>query len=120
MLPSLHSDLIPDLDPPAIVVIAIRRLFRQFRSLLGVQRVLISSSLAMLLRHSLTLLGVLGGVALGDIEFTNPTAGATLTGGFPVDVHWADSGDAPSIADLTSYQLLICAGSNDNEVRLVA
>ncbi|KAF2469640.1 beta-1,6-glucan boisynthesis protein-like protein [Lindgomyces ingoldianus] len=57
-----------------------------------------------------------------DVQFTSPKAGDTLTGGTAIVVEWKDSGDAPSISDLTTYQLFLCAGGNDEAsiVQLVA
>lgn len=48
-----------------------------------------------------------------DIKFTSPAGGETFSGGGSIRAAWADSGDAPSISDLTSYQLFLCAGGND-------
>ena len=53
--------------------------------------------------------------AVADIEFTAPAAGASLPGGSAVAVQWKDSGSAPAIADLASYQLMLCAGGNDED-----
>ncbi len=53
---------------------------------------------------------------LGDIEFTKPAGGASVTGGSTLSIEWKDSGDAPSIADLQSYTLFLCAGGNENPV----
>ena len=47
-----------------------------------------------------------------DVEFTAPAAGASIRGGSTFTVSWKDSGDAPSISDLTSYQLFLFSGSN--------
>ncbi|KAI9811664.1 MAG: hypothetical protein M1826_003116 [Phylliscum demangeonii] len=57
---------------------------------------------------------------LGDVEFTGPVAGASLPGGGVVQVSWKDSGNAPSIADLKSFQLFLCAGGNDNPIQLLS
>ena len=75
----------------------------------------------MLLRRPLLLLSsLLGRRALGDVEFTKPAGGASLTGGTTIQIEWKDSGNAPSISDLTSYQLFLCAGGNANPVQLVS
>lgn len=50
-------------------------------------------------------------IALADVKFTLPTAGATVTGG-TISIKWEDSGSSPSISDLTGYQLFLCAGGN--------
>jgi hypothetical protein len=52
----------------------------------------------------------------GAIKFTTPKAGATLTGGQSLTVEWADGGDGPAIADLTTYELFLCAGSSETFV----
>ena len=62
----------------------------------------------------LALLAAITPFALADIEFTSPTAGAKLTGGGSISIEWQDSGSAPSISDLTTYQLFLCAGGNDD------
>jgi hypothetical protein len=49
-----------------------------------------------------------------DIRFTTPAGGETFTGGGSIQAAWSDSGDAPSISDLTTYQLFLCAGGNDD------
>ncbi|KAF2180633.1 beta-1,6-glucan boisynthesis protein-like protein [Zopfia rhizophila CBS 207.26] len=48
-----------------------------------------------------------------DVEFTSPKAGASLTGGTAIEVEWKDSGEDPSLTDLTTYELFLCAGGND-------
>ncbi|KAI9849732.1 MAG: hypothetical protein M1838_000093 [Thelocarpon superellum] len=65
----------------------------------------------------LILLGLFAPLALADVEFTSPSAGDKVTGGSAIDAKWKDSGSAPSISDLKSYQLFLCAGSNSNQVR---
>ncbi|KAE9971081.1 hypothetical protein EG328_003769 [Venturia inaequalis] len=48
-----------------------------------------------------------------DVKFTSPAGGETFTGGASIKAAWTDSGAAPSISDLTTYQLFLCAGGND-------
>jgi Ser-Thr-rich glycosyl-phosphatidyl-inositol-anchored membrane family len=55
-----------------------------------------------------------------DVEFTVPAAGASIAGGTAFTVTWTDSGSAPSISDLTSYQLFLEAGSNTAPQQLYA
>jgi hypothetical protein len=55
-------------------------------------------------------------LALADVSFTAPAAGALVRGGSPFEITWTDSGEAPALADLTSYQLLLYSGSNANPV----
>lgn len=68
----------------------------------------------------LTLLAALAPYVFADVEFTSPSAGATVAGGRTLTIEWKDSGDEPPISDLTSYELFLCAGGNDvdNFVRL--
>lgn len=66
-----------------------------------------------MLPRLILLLAVLAPVSLATVEFTSPIAGATVAGGSTITVEWKDSGEAPSISDLTSYQLFLCAGGND-------
>lgn len=61
----------------------------------------------------LSLLATVLQFASADVQFTSPAAGATLPGGGAITVTWQDSGVAPSIADLSTYQLFLCAGGND-------
>lgn len=51
--------------------------------------------------------------ALADIKFTSPDAGGIVAGGSTLSVQWKDSGSAPPISDLQTYQLFLCAGGND-------
>jgi Ser-Thr-rich glycosyl-phosphatidyl-inositol-anchored membrane family len=51
-------------------------------------------------------------LAFADVEFTVPAAGASVAGGTEFTVTWTDSGAAPSISDLTAYQLFLESGSN--------
>lgn len=50
--------------------------------------------------------------AWADVKFTSPAAGTTLAAGTAVGVSWQDSGVAPHLADLNSYQLFLCAGGS--------
>ncbi|CAD6505892.1 BgTH12-06824 [Blumeria graminis f. sp. triticale] len=47
-------------------------------------------------------------------EITSPAAGTSLPGGVAFTITWIDSGDAPALADLTSYQIFLYTGSNSN------
>lgn len=49
---------------------------------------------------------------LADVKFTSPAAGASVQGGTTFTVTWTDSGTAPSLSDLTAYQLFLFSGSN--------
>jgi hypothetical protein len=57
-------------------------------------------------------------MALADVEFTVPAAGASVPGDTAFTVTWIDSGAAPSISDLTAYQLFLESGSNSNPQQL--
>lgn len=61
----------------------------------------------------LILLAATAPLAFADVKFTTPAAGATLDG-TTLSVEWTDSGTTPKLADLTSYQLFLCAGGNDD------
>lgn len=66
-----------------------------------------------MLLNLLYLLAALAPSALADVKFITPAAGASIPAGGTFAVEWKDSGSAPSIADLASYQLFLCAGGND-------
>lgn len=51
-------------------------------------------------------------------EFTVPAAGASVPGGTAFSVTWKDSGDAPALADLTTYTLFLFSGSNASPQQL--
>ncbi|KIW05872.1 uncharacterized protein PV09_03072 [Verruconis gallopava] len=53
------------------------------------------------------------GFAIADVKFTSPAAGSSHAGGGSLQVTWEDSGTAPALSDLTTYQLFLCAGGND-------
>lgn len=76
----------------------------------------------MLLPRSLHVLLVIAcsPFTLADVEFTSPAPGDEVAGGTTLRVQWKDSGDAPSLADLKSYKLFLCAGGNANPVQLAA
>ncbi|OCK91729.1 uncharacterized protein K441DRAFT_573750, partial [Cenococcum geophilum 1.58] len=58
----------------------------------------------------LSLLTVFARLALTDVEFTSPAAGALLVGGGTISIMWQDSCIAPLILDLSQYQLFLVAG----------
>lgn len=63
----------------------------------------------------LALLATLAPLAFADVEFTGPAAGDTITVGVQsatITIKWKDSGSAPPITDLVSYDLFLCAGGN--------
>ena len=68
----------------------------------------------MLIRPLSTLI-LLASFVFADVEFTSPTSGATLPAGKTLSVQWKDSGDDPPLKTFTTYQLLLCAGGNDQD-----
>ncbi|KAF2431354.1 beta-1,6-glucan boisynthesis protein-like protein [Tothia fuscella] len=61
----------------------------------------------------LSLLAAIVPTILADVQFTSPAPGSSFTGGGSIKIAWKDSGDAPSISDLATYQLFLCAGGNE-------
>jgi hypothetical protein len=51
-------------------------------------------------------------VALADVQFTSPAAGATVSSDTTITVKWTDSGKPP-LSDFTTYTLSLNAGGND-------
>ncbi len=51
-------------------------------------------------------------LALADVQFISPAAGASIPAG-PITVTWEESGTAPSITLLKSYTLQLMVGGND-------
>ncbi|CAL3971028.1 unnamed protein product [Diplocarpon coronariae] len=74
----------------------------------------------MRLAHALVFLTPAISWVNADVKFTAPTAGASVTGGAAFTVTWEDSGEAPALADLTSYTLFLFSGSNDVPAQLVS
>ena len=58
-------------------------------------------------------------LALADVEFTYPLAGASISPG-EITVKWEESGKAPAISQLESYVLTLVVGGNEesNAVRI--
>jgi hypothetical protein len=63
-------------------------------------------------------LAAIASPAIAYPEFTVPAAGASVPGGTAFTVTWKDSGDAPSISDLSAYQLFLYSGSNASPQQL--
>jgi hypothetical protein len=63
-------------------------------------------------RFALFLLSLLD-LCLADVFFTSPSPGEVFNADTAFSVSWVESGFSPPIADLTSYQLFLCAGGND-------
>ncbi|KAF2163841.1 hypothetical protein M409DRAFT_56956 [Zasmidium cellare ATCC 36951] len=53
-------------------------------------------------------------LVLADVKFTSPAAGANVAPG-SIAVAWEDSGDSPSIDDLSSYTLQLMVGGNSDD-----
>ncbi|GAB7339911.1 hypothetical protein MBLNU457_6437t1 [Dothideomycetes sp. NU457] len=73
------------------------------------------------MRFSFALLTSLASVALADVAFVSPAPGASLPAG-PITITFKDSGVAPAISTLQSYQLFLMAGGNSaaNSIQLSA
>lgn len=54
---------------------------------------------------------------LAEPSFITPVGGSSLSAG-TITVSWKDGGSAPSISDLSSYQLLLYTGSNSKPFQL--
>lgn len=54
------------------------------------------------------------------VPLTFSHLGASVAGGTAFTVTWTDSGDSPSISDLTAFQLLLYTGSNSSPVQLTS
>lgn len=67
--------------------------------------------MARLLLPFATLAALLPLVSAG-IKFKSPEAGAKLTAGTAIEVEWEDGGTGPSISDLSTYELFLCAGGD--------
>ena len=68
-----------------------------------------------MLARFLALLALMAPIVLGDVQFTSPAAGISLTvSGATVKISaaWKDSGDDPPLADLATYSLYLYAGGN--------
>ncbi|KAA6411533.1 MAG: beta-1 [Lasallia pustulata] len=66
-----------------------------------------------MLMRPFALLAAAAPFAFADVKFTTPAPAAQLTAGSSLSLGWVDSGTAPSISDLASYQIFLCAGGND-------
>lgn len=57
-------------------------------------------------------LAVLSPLALADVQFTSPAAGASIPAG-PITIAWKDSGVAPALSTFTTYTIQLMVGGND-------
>lgn len=68
-----------------------------------------------MLARYLPILALIAPIVFGDVQFTSPGAGISLTASgatFKISAAWKDSGDSPSLADLATYSLYLYAGGN--------
>jgi len=68
--------------------------------------------------NALLFLVAIAPLALADVQFVSPAAGVSVPGGTAFSVTWSDSGTAPSISDLTAFQLFLFTGSNASPQQL--
>ena len=68
---------------------------------------------------ALSLLVALGQVVLADVKITTPAPGTSIPGGGAISIAWTDSGTAPPLSDLTTYQLFLVAGGQDDPSQMV-
>ncbi|KAM3419872.1 hypothetical protein BST61_g3201 [Cercospora zeina] len=61
----------------------------------------------------LSLTALFATTALADVKFTTPAAGATISAG-SISIKWDDSGNTPRLSDLTTYQIQLMQGGNDD------
>ncbi|KAF2125109.1 beta-1,6-glucan boisynthesis protein-like protein [Dothidotthia symphoricarpi CBS 119687] len=52
------------------------------------------------------------------IKFKTPAASAKLTAGTSISVEWEEGGTGPTIANLLTYQLFLCAGGDTADVQV--
>ena len=64
-----------------------------------------------MLARYLAVLSLIAPFVFGDVQFTSPAAGASLTG-TKLSIAWKDSGDAPSLSQLQTYSIYLYAGGN--------
>ena len=68
-----------------------------------------------MLARYLALLALIAPIVFGDVQFTSPGAGISLTASgatVKISVAWKDSGDDPPLDDLATYSLYLYAGGN--------
>ncbi|KAF2877364.1 hypothetical protein BDV95DRAFT_559034 [Massariosphaeria phaeospora] len=64
------------------------------------------------LLNALTAAVALATVANAGVEFTSPTGGGKFKGAQAVKIEWKDGGSGPKLSELTTYTIMLCAGSN--------
>ena len=63
----------------------------------------------------LTAFAALAPLVSAGIKFTSPAAGDKLTAGTAIEVEWEEGGDGPKISDLTTYQLILVGGGQEDK-----
>ncbi|KAL1606058.1 Cell wall synthesis protein kre9 precursor [Nothophoma quercina] len=61
-----------------------------------------------------TAFAALAPLVSAGIKFTSPAAGDKLTAGEAIEVEWEEGGTGPSISDLTTYQLILVGGGQED------
>lgn len=62
--------------------------------------------------YLLPALAALTSVVRANVRFITPEPGDEIIGGGAITIEWEDDGETPSIDDLTTYTLFLCAGGN--------
>jgi hypothetical protein len=66
--------------------------------------------------YTFTNLLLLSRLVLCDVVFVHPLAGQKFAAGSAIEVSFRDSGEVPSISDLKSYSMYLCAGGDEDDV----
>ena len=68
-----------------------------------------------MLARYLALPALIAPLVFGDVQFTSPAAGISITASgatVKISAAWKDSGDDPPLSDLATYSLYLYAGGN--------
>jgi hypothetical protein len=66
-----------------------------------------------------TAFAALAPLVSAGIKFKSPAAGDKLTAGTAIEIEWEEGGTGPSISDLTTYQLILVAGGQEDKEQQV-
>lgn len=69
--------------------------------------------------HTLSILAACVSTVLAGVQFTTPAAGSNAPSG-TLSIKWKDDGDSPTISDLTTYQIFLMVGGNQEGVDAVS